>query len=424
MTASDVVSELLKRLDADLGDLSALPLTPLDDDQVSALLQTCTAIGDRLTHATSRVAVEAHHRALGDKVGARHTSNWWAKHSRLTKSDAARRLDLARELDDPFFEPVATALADGQIHADHAHVMVKAIADLPSDLAPESRAKARDILLDDARSFDADELRQIGRHLLDVIDPERAEAEEGKRLQDEEDKANATARVTFSNDGHGRVHGRFILPATQGELFRNQLLALADPRRDLPGSSADGPAGSGTNSPRRDGALITPERMGHALMELIEMFPADKLPTHAASSVAIVITIDIAQLLSDSGFGVLATGERITAGEVRRLACRAGIIPGILDGPSEVLDLGRLRRLFSTAQFRPLALRDQGCTAVGCGMPAGVCHAHHDTAWSAGGATDVSNGRLLCPHHHRLIHHRGYRHSIGADNKVSFRKIT
>ena len=35
------------------------------------------------------------------------------------------------------------------------------------------------------------------------------------------------------------------------------------------------------------------------------------------------------------------------SGEVRRLACTAQILPAVLDGDSEVLDLGRTRRLFS-----------------------------------------------------------------------------
>lgn len=430
------VADVMARIEGDLGDLSEACLSTLADEQVACLLTACTNLAARLTHATSRVAAEAHRRELGDKVGARHTANWWAHHSRLTKTEAARRLRLARALEDPFHHPVATALAEGSIHTDHAQVIIQALADLPHDLPQTTRAKARDHLLEIAGTFNPDELKQLARGLLHVVDPERGEAEDAKKLQDEEDEANASARITFNNDGHGKIHGRFTLPALHGELFRNHLLALADPRRTLPGDPTtnnqhtDGPS-AGRGQPdnqhrggRRDGPVITPERLGQALIEYLERFPTDHLPTHAGSSIAVMVTIDITHLLTDHGYATLANGERITAGQARRLACQAGIIPAVLDSNSETLDLGRTRRLFSTTQHRALALRDQGCTTIGCGMPASICHAHHNHPWSLGGRTDLANARLLCPHHHRLIHHPGYTHRIGADNKIRFRRIT
>ncbi|NYG57083.1 hypothetical protein BJ980_000006 [Nocardioides daedukensis] len=419
MTTTSFADELLTRLDEVLADFCEMSLPILSDDDLEALLTRTTTFGNRLTHATGRVATEATTRELSDKVGARHAANWWASLTRLTPRDANRRLRLARSLARTVHEPVADALASGELHVDQAGVIVDVVDDLPSDLEPALVDKARDILLDEAQRHNADELRILGKHILETIDPERFEADEAKRLKREEDEANARARITLTNDGHGRVLGRFSLPAVQGELLRNQLLALADPRRTLPGA----PSGDDSAAPR-DGSSITPERMGHAFMELIEMFPADKLPSHAASSVALMITIDISQLLKEHGFATLANGQRISAGEARRLACRSGLLPAVLDGRSEILDFGRQRRLFSTAQFRALALRDKGCTAKGCGMPPSVCHAHHDDPWSHGGPTDLARGRLLCPHHHRLIHHQGYRHSIEPDNTVTFRRLT
>ena len=50
------------------------------------------------------------------------------------------------------------------------------------------------------------------------------------------------------------------------------------------------------------------------------------------------------QLLADldhAGVCTLDTGGRITAAEARRLACTAGIIPVVLGGKSQVLDVGR-----------------------------------------------------------------------------------
>ena len=67
-----------------------------------------------------------------------------------------------------------------------------------------------------------------------------------------------------------------------------------------------------------------------------------------------------------------------------------------------------------------MALRDGGCTAEDCDVPASMCHAHHDIPFSTGGSTSVANGRLLCGHHHRRIHDPSYRHEKLANGKVRF----
>ena len=116
------------------------------------------------------------------------------------------------------------------------------------------------------------------------------------------------------------------------------------------------------------------------------------------------MTLD--QLLADldhAGVCTLDTGGRITAAEARRLACTAGIIPVVLGGESQVLDVGRTRRLHTESMRLAMGVRDGGCTAQGCETPPGLCHAHHDTPWSADGPTNVDTGRLLCPHHHRRV---------------------
>ncbi|MDT0203209.1 DUF222 domain-containing protein [Nocardioides sp. AE5] len=425
MTTLPHTHRVLERLDSDLAELADLSLPPLADDEITHLLDQCTALTDRLSVATARIAAAADQRRLGDSDGSRHTAHWWARRANLTRGDAGRRLRFGHHLAHPTYAVVATALLDGELRTDQAQVIIETVEDLPDDLDPGTRTKARDHLLSCAREHDARALRILGKRILEVIDPDRFEEEEGKRLEREERHANATARITLTNDGKGRVWGRFNIPALHGELLRQQILALADPRRDDPeptdAGHQDG-AATGQHSDRRSGPAITPERMGHAFMELIESFPADRLPSHAGSTVALNVTIDLSQLRKELGVASLEDGTRISAAEARRLACRSGILPAVLDGSSEVLDLGRTRRLFSTAQFRALALRDKGCTAEGCGMPSRVCHAHHDIEWSRGGATDLTNGRLLCPHHHRLMHDPRYRSRSAGNGMITFHR--
>lgn len=100
-----------------------------------------------------------------------------------------------------------------------------------------------------------------------------------------------------------------------------------------------------------------------------------------------------------------ATEGQITAAHARRLACTAGILPAVLGGASEILDLGRTRRLFTPAQRKALRLRDRECRAEGCTIPGAWCEAHHTTPWTHGGKTDLADGVLLCHHHHHRAHH-------------------
>jgi hypothetical protein len=120
------------------------------------------------------------------------------------------------------------------------------------------------------------------------------------------------------------------------------------------------------------------------------------------------------------GAGVLDTGEQLTAAQVRRLACDAQLIPAVLDADSDVMDLGRARRLYTGAARRALILRDRGCAFPGCDRPHRWCDAHHLIPWTDGGGTDLDNGVLLCRHHHRLVHHPGWDVRLGKDRRPEF----
>ncbi len=82
---------------------------------------------------------------------------------------------------------------------------------------------------------------------------------------------------------------------------------------------------------------------------------------------------------------------------IRRMACDANIIPVVLGGNGEVLDVGMADRFFTEAQRRALAARDGShCHFPGCQVPERRCVAHHMTAWEDLGPTNLDNGVLLC----------------------------
>jgi hypothetical protein len=115
------------------------------------------------------------------------------------------------------------------------------------------------------------------------------------------------------------------------------------------------------------------------------------------------------------GAAHLDTGAPLSVAALRQLACDAQVVPVVMNGTSQVLDLGRCRRPFNRAQRRATAIRDRGCVAPGCDAPPSACHVHHCWWWSRGGPTDIDNAALLCGYHHRMVHRQDWAITLAAN---------
>ncbi len=345
---------------------------------------------------------------VADAHGLRDAAAWLAVETRTTRRETRRDLALGRALEEHPW--VATALTSGALRSEQARVIAEAVDVLPSHVSGDVREQAESVLLGLALQHDARELKQIGKRILDVVAPEVGECHEAAVLEAEELRATAPADLTMSDDGEGRCRGTFVVPSHVGAMLKRHLLALANPARHTEDELRDE---SGEWKPLR-------RRLGEALVEYVERYPVDATPQTAGVNATVVVTMTIEQLLGAHATALLDDGSRMSAGQARRLACEAGIIPVVLDSKSVPLDMGRAARLFTKSQRIALGLRDGGCTAKGCETSASGCHAHHDDPWSRGGLTDLANGRLLCPRHHRLAHDSRYAMTVHADNTVSF----
>ena len=412
--SSPLAEALLSRLDTVLGDLAELSTSTLADADVVRLLDAATVAAGRVAALECRAVAEADRRRLGEAIGARHTFQWWSGRSRLTRSEAGRLTRLGVALEREQHADMARQLADGELRAEQARAIVEAVDALPPHVDDDVRAQAEQALLELARQHHGRDLKQLGKRILDTVAPEVAEFHEAKLLEDEERRAAASADLAMIDDGEGRCHGRFTVPSHVGAILRRTLLTLANPARHADDDLRDA---SGEWKPSR-------RRMGEAFIEYVERYPTDAMPQTAGVSATVVVTLSVQDLLGEHATALLDHGSRMSAGQARRLACEAGIIPVVLGGDSQPLDLGRTRRLYSRAQRIALGLRDRGCTARGCETTASGCHAHHDDPWSRGGRTDLADGRLLCPRHHRLAHDPRYAMTVHSDNKVSFTRRT
>jgi len=320
--------------------------------------------------------------------GARDAAAWLAHRTRSERGQTRRDLRLARVLESRWHR-VARALREGDANLGQVEVIVRALGDLPEDLDAAVVAKAEAQLVSEAARFGPRQLRILGRRILDLVAPEVAEEQERRALEREEAHAAAVTALTSHRRGDGTTDLRIRVADLVADRLLTYLEAFTSPRQ-----------GSGDRRPYD-------QKLGHAFGAFLESVDPDRMPLHGGDATAVIVTIDLERLRE--GLGTALVGDTpITAGETRRLACTAKVLPAVLGGDSEILDLGRARRLFSPAQRKAMAIRDHECRAQGCDTPAAWCEAHHaGVPWAQGGRTDLEDGALLCSwHHHRAHDHR------------------
>jgi hypothetical protein len=308
---------------------------------------------------------------------------------------------------------VSDAVRRGRVTWEQAGVLVQALEELPGDLEPELRAKAEAHLVSEAGRFDPRRLRRLGRKVLEVVAPGIAEDHEFRLPLAEERRAHAATRLSLRPRGDGTTDLHARLPTPVATRLKTYLDAYTSPRRLALDTEVD--------------RLPPPRRRGEAFCALLEHIPTHGLPRHGGSATQVVVTIDhptLTSQLSEHGLAHTSTGETITAGQARRLACTAGILPVVLGGRSQILDLGGSRRLFTPVQRTALDLRDHRGRADGCDIPAAWCEAHHQHPWHTGGPTGLDNGLLLCPFHHHRAHDPTYRTDRLPNGDIRFHRRT
>ena len=279
---------------------------------------------------------------------------------------------------------LARAMREGGLSVDAAAVFTAAMAGLPDidatrELFLRALAKAPGLALHQVRAL-------VWRAQA-LADPdawqrreERQHAERSASVRDDADgMVTLTARLTPLDAAPVRA----VLDA-------NVRWAMQQ-RRDNPGSDER------TAWQMRADILV--DLCRHAL-------DCDK-PTSGVKT-TVVVRMTRAELVEGLGIGeVDGMAQPVSASALRLAAADAEVIPVVLGGPSEVLDLGRARRLFSPAQRLALVERDGGCSW--CHAPPSWCEAHHIRWWDRdSGLTDLNNGVLLCTRCHHRVHRDGW----------------
>lgn len=379
--------------------------------------------------------------SLHDWVAARVP--WW------TRSEVSQVVTVARASGRSGMEPVVQAVADGELPVRRAARLVSLLDRVAVVADTDTVTRDAEILTSAAcdPGFSDRKLRQAGDHLLEVALPEHSAREE--------QRAKSKLRgVNESSLADGQLTRFVITCEDEGAAM---LRAVLDSPLAAPAPDDDG-LDERTASQRRYDALVTVLSRG--------MSSPEGVPTTSKASIMVTVPFDalaatvgepqlalaplgapeplatkqlpgVCQTAEDLGDSspvsapvsspvglrgaLTVSGQRIRASTLRKIACEAGILPAVLGGESEVLDLGRTARLATPGQHRALWHRDEGCTYPGCTIPSLWCQAHHNQWWSRGGGTDIKNLALLCQRHHTLVHQRDFAATI-TDTSVTWHR--
>ncbi len=390
---------------AALGEVADVPLWSMDAAQVTRALDELAAHEAESAALRSRLIVHAETIEAPESMS---TPSWLARRQRLTRPEAHRRCRLATGLD--AHPTTAAALTGARITDEQALAVIGGVDALPDDLDPDVRQQAEEHLIGLAADHDARALKNLGRAILEVVAPDLADAQLAKLLEREERDAEEANRFRIWDTPQGRVKGDFDLDGFSAACLKKALLAHAAPKHRASG----GPLGE---------RKPTAERLGEAFTEYVRRYPTGRLPKAGGLNATVVVLIPSDTLLGGLKAAKLDTGEHISADLARRIACEAGIIPAVLGGKSEVLDLGRSRRLHSAAHRIKATIEQGGCIEEGCDAAPAFTQMHHPTAWSEGGRTD-GDGWMLCPSAHRRVHDPRYTHERLPNGKVRFHRRT
>ena len=427
--------------------------------QVHAVLDRCASVDELSGYAASSLVADVDRAVtrlqalklalvarvdrseVASDAGMTGTAAWLAARSRRDGASAAREVRLATALD-AGLTATRDALSEGALTTEHAFVIATVADQLPSGLDATERAAIEQSLVAVATRLDPAALRRKGRRALESAQRSQAEvdAHEDAVLRSEEERALAATKLTLHDNRDGTTTGHFTVPTLAGQILTKVIQQIASPRRFAQQAAKDAKAqaaSSGSSLTADEVAEATwdafraedldwSQKYGRAFVELLEHLPTDHLSGKVNATV--LVTLDHDTLKTSLGAAHLDTGHDISASEARRLACGAGLVPAVLDGESQVLDLGRTARFFTEAQRVALSLTYDSCAAEDCDRPYAWTEHHHENPWASGGTTDLDLAVPLCGFHHRRMHHPGFHHRIdrapGGRKRVAIRRRT
>ena len=336
----------LRDVDDVVDKLSKEPTWMLSETDIDAAIVLAHREVCRLQGVLVGLVGEAGERGMAGVAGSPCATQWLRQKLRIAPAEAATYAHTAARVKESL-TATGAALSSGDVNLTHASVIGRAVSRLGDDVPAGAKAAAEAILLDEAQIHDPVVLARIGEHVAARVDPDGHDARDGEALEREEERAARRMRLCMTPDGEGGTYLRGRLDALGSETLRAALDPLSTPRSDCP-------EGKDLRTAER--------RRADALVELARRaLNHGDLPTAGGERPQVILTIPLSTLTTMVGTATLPSGQRVSAAHARALACDCGLIPAVLGARSQVLDLGRTRRLFTGPVRTAIILRDRGC---------------------------------------------------------------
>jgi hypothetical protein len=352
---------------------------------------------------------------------------------RVARGITERTTMLGERLPAPY-ERVREAFETLSIPVDSASAIIVALDEAGTRAGTDAEtienfAVAERLLVEFAQQNPADQVRKLAAHWRDALDVDGIEPREKALMQltslHRFVRANGMKRYVLDADPVAAAYLDAVIDGHVGATIRRP--RFDGPASDAPVSAVD-VSDAGVNYAGANDASVGDTSVndagGHdAFAEVLEdtrslgQIAAEGIVQLARHGIActnteipiratsIVVRMSLEALITGLGAAHIDGIETpISAGTARIMAADAEIIPEVLGGDSEVLDLGTRRRLFSRAQRLAITERDGGCAFPGCGAPPAHTEAHHVEWWTEGGLTNLDNAITVCSRHHHCIH--------------------
>ncbi|MBT1002933.1 HNH endonuclease [Paenarthrobacter sp. DKR-5] len=359
--------------------------------------------------------------------GFRNTAELLRSVLRISVGEARRRLALGEAVlpsaglggqDVPARYPVlGEAFRDGKLGSRAATLVAVCLEKTRRLCTPETAGRMEQALTLTASESDEDFLVRMAQRWVAAIDQDGPEPSE--------EELRHRQGLFLRRRHRGLHHLEIFATDEQYEQITTVIHTATNPRTTT-SESNDGGSG-GNDDPAGAGVPGVFDRRSRAQQLLDGLIAgcqaalaAGGLPATGGLRPQVMVTIGYQDLLHDlttnttdggkgggtggGGAGRFVFTGPVTARSIRRLACDAELLPIVLGGQGQVLDVGRSARAFPPHQRKALVARDGGCTAPGCTVPAPWCEAHHVQWWSRGGPTGIHNAALACAYHHHLLH--------------------
>lgn len=409
--------ELARLADAVAVALADADLTPLTDAEVVETVATLERTHRRNDGVDAKLYVEVSDRSAFVVAGCSNQNQFYdgvlrlgaaaGKRRRLTAEAIGSLRNLQGETLPPAMAATADSVADGTIGVDHVLVVVDTMKKIPGSVSADLASDAEAQLAEVAQSLTPRDLTIAGRALLERIDPDGALTDEHDRRRQRSVSVGAQDRRLMS-----RLTGS-LTPQARAK-FDALLVHWAAPGMNNPddAESPFGPANADGLDPEAVAAAAardfrsTEQRNHDALEALLTGQIGDgalgrpsTLPAH------LVVTAELKDLEARAGVAVTATGTRLPIADLVDLAADATPwLEVFADATSQVLHLGRGKRLASLPQRLALFGRDRTCSAPACATPFVRTQAHHMPDWQYGGPTDIDHLGAACGGHNRGVH--------------------